>query len=61
MVSLTRFLLEQYFPLHDELCFEEGRAMKDYACGDAAGLDMLRATQGRTARLLARCYGRPEA
>ncbi len=61
MVSLTRFLLDQYFPLHDELCFEEGRAMKDFVCGDAAGLDMLRATQGRTARLLARCYGRREA
>ena len=27
------FLLKNYFPLHDELCFEEGRLMKQYAAG----------------------------
>lgn len=27
------FLLKQFFPLHDELCAEEGRLMKQYACG----------------------------
>ncbi len=27
------FLLKEYFPLHDELCFEEGRAMRQYATG----------------------------
>ena len=58
LVSLVRFLLDNYFPLHDELCFEEGRAMRDYVCGEADGLKMLQATQGRTARLLARCYGK---
>ena len=26
--------MENYFPLHDELCYEEGRAMKEYYCGD---------------------------
>jgi hypothetical protein len=30
------FLEKNFFPLHDELCFEEGRAMKAYACGEAA-------------------------
>ncbi|MCR5522948.1 MAG: hypothetical protein K6F64_04855 [Clostridia bacterium] len=27
------FLLKNYFPLHDDLCFEEGRAMRQYATG----------------------------
>lgn len=27
------FLLKNYFPLHDEVCFEEGRLMKQYAVG----------------------------
>lgn len=33
---LTRyacFLLKNYFPIHDEYCYEEGRMMKLYACG----------------------------
>ncbi len=27
------FLLKEYFPLHDELCWEEGRLMKQFAAG----------------------------
>lgn len=27
------FLLNNYFPVHDEMCFEEGRLMKQYATG----------------------------
>ena len=29
------FLLKNYFPLHDEICFEEGRLMRQYAVGTA--------------------------
>ena len=39
-VSFTLFLLSEYFPVHDEMCFEEGRQMKEYAVGsmeEAAG------------------------
>ncbi len=32
-VRYACFLLKNYFPLHDELCFEEGRMMKQYAVG----------------------------
>ncbi|MDO4294152.1 MAG: CehA/McbA family metallohydrolase [Eubacteriales bacterium] len=32
-VEFVLFLLTEYMPLHDELCFEEGRLMKEYACG----------------------------
>jgi len=54
LVRYARFLLENYFPLHDELCFEEGRLMKDYVCGDAcekeAAAEGLKAVYGRTDR-----------
>lgn len=33
LARYVTFLLKNYFPLHDELCFEEGRAMRQYSCG----------------------------
>jgi predicted metal-dependent phosphoesterase TrpH len=51
-VSFVLFLLEEYFPLHDELCFEEGRLMKEYACGDAQGAILLGKLQGRCEGLM---------
>ena len=50
------FLLKNYFPIHDELCFEEGRLMRQYAVGtpeekeEAAAL--LTALGKRTEKLL---------
>ena len=41
------FLLREFFPLHDELVFEEGRLMKDYVCGDENAAEILRAINGR--------------
>ncbi|MBQ6268200.1 MAG: hypothetical protein IJK64_10580 [Clostridia bacterium] len=41
------FLLKEFFPLHDELCYEEGRAMKDYACGVEGGRETLEFLSGR--------------
>ncbi|MBQ8209097.1 MAG: hypothetical protein IJZ35_00740 [Clostridia bacterium] len=41
------FLLREFFPLHDELTFEEGRLMKDYVCGDKDAERLLRAINGR--------------
>ena len=35
-------------PLHDELCFEEGRLMKAYACGDQEAGEELRRIGKRT-------------
>lgn len=32
-VRYSRFLLDFYFPIHDELCYEEGRLMKQYVTG----------------------------
>ena len=51
MMKYGWFLLTNYFPLHDELCFEEGRLMKAYACGDEeAGAELTRIS-GRMQRL----------
>jgi hypothetical protein len=56
LVKYADFLLNEYFPLHDPLCFEEGRLMKAYACGDGKALELLGLMQGRTAELLDKCF-----
>jgi predicted metal-dependent phosphoesterase TrpH len=56
-VMFTRFLVEEYFPLHDELCYEEGRLMRDYVCGDKEAGELLKRLQGRCAKLMNKCWG----
>lgn len=56
-VRYARFLLENYFPLHDELCYEEGRLMKAYICGqESNAADMLARHHGRTQALRERYF-----
>ena len=54
------WLLKNYFPLHDELCFEEGRLMKQYVTGNEAeraeAKALLTAVHGRTERLLQKYF-----
>lgn len=45
------FLLKHYFPLHDELCYEEGRLMKQYVTGTEE-------EKAEAARTLQCIYGR---
>lgn len=52
LVAYARFLVNNYFPIHDELCFEEGRAMYDYINGVDGSLETLEFLQGRTKKLL---------
>jgi len=47
----TRFLLNNYFPLHDEMCFEEGRMMKEWLLGAADARKSLEIMKGRVKRL----------
>ena len=47
LVRYACFLDQEFFPLHDDLCHEEGRAMKDYACGDEGAKKVLSAIYGR--------------
>ena len=51
LVKYACFLMKNYFPLHDELCFEEGRALKAYACGDKSEKNILELMYGRTERM----------
>ena len=50
LVKYVRFLLDRYFPAHDELCVEEGRLMREYALGDSEAGVALSALHGRVAR-----------
>ena len=51
LVKYTRFLLDEFTPLHDELCFEEGRLMKAYATGDETALAGLQFIHGRMKKM----------
>ena len=51
LVKYVRFLLDDFTPLHDELCFEEGRLMKAYVTGDESALEGLRFIHGRMKKL----------
>ena len=60
--AYAMFLLVEYFPLHDDLCHEEGRLMKEYtAPGDAAASEnakaRLAALKGQTQKLLDKYWG----
>ena len=54
LVRYGCFLLKNYFPLHDELCYEEGRLMKQAATGTdaerAEAVEMLGHIHGRVQR-----------
>lgn len=48
LVKYACFLMNSYFPLHQEACFEQGRAMAEYYCGDReTGLKLLQTLDGR--------------
>jgi len=50
LVKYARFLLDEVTPLHDELCYEEGRLMKASVTGDAEAKETLRFIHGRMKR-----------
>ena len=55
LVRYGCFLLKNYFPIHDDLCIEEGRLMKQYVTGTEAekaeAKALLTAINGRMKRL----------
>lgn len=56
MVSYALFLEQYYFPLHDELCFEEGNQMLSFIAGDENAAKMLEVLHGRTQKLMERIF-----
>ena len=47
ITDFVLFLLTEYMPLHDELCVEEGRLMREYANGDINAGEKLKAEKGK--------------
>ncbi|MCR5263995.1 MAG: hypothetical protein K6D94_08985 [Clostridiales bacterium] len=58
LTKYTAFLFERYFPLHDELCFEEGCSMRDCYLGSGNSRDILSVLNGRVKRFTDRFFGR---
>ncbi len=58
MTKFTIFLLDTYYPVHDELCFEEGRLMRDAYLGDGEARELLVSLSGRVKRYTDRFFGR---
>jgi len=58
LVKYTLFLLREVFPRHDELCFEEGRLMLQYAAGDKSAVERLKQCKGQTVGLYDRLWSK---
>ncbi|MEG1699039.1 MAG: hypothetical protein RR271_05385, partial [Oscillospiraceae bacterium] len=56
LASYAAFLLEEYFPLHQELCKEEGRLMRRLVAGDKSAANAVNALSGRCNTLLEHCF-----
>ncbi len=48
MIAYFAFLDREYFPLHDDLCIEEGRMMKEHVCGNPEAAERLKIMKGQT-------------
>jgi len=59
LVSYALFLLSEYFPLHDEICYEEGRLMLGMAYnGSQEEVPELNAKAGRVSELIRKYMGK---
>jgi hypothetical protein len=58
LVKYALFLMREVFPLHDELCVEEGRLMRLHAAGDESAARRLQERSGQVARLYERLFCR---
>ena len=56
--KLALFCEREIFPMHDELCVEEGRLMQAHLAGDESAVGALAGLQGRTAALYDRLWAR---
>lgn len=58
LVKLTRFLLREYIPYHDRLCFAEGNDMLDYVQGMEGAAERLEACKGQVARFIEKLWAK---
>ena len=59
MVSYAAFLVHHWLPLQRELCFEEGRLMRQFIAGDTDAARQLAGLKGRTAALRQKLFCAP--
>lgn len=57
IVKYCRYLLDTYFPVHDSLCAQQGRLMKDYICGDESAVEILEMIKDRVENYAHRFFG----
>lgn len=58
LTKFTLFLLENYFPYHDELCFIEGHYMKEAYLGSEKARGMLTLLKGQTENYYKNFFGK---
>ncbi|HHU28110.1 TPA: hypothetical protein GXZ54_03010 [bacterium] len=58
LVKYVLYLTKEYFPLHDEICNEEGQYMLDYINGDKDAINKLKKSRGRVKRLINKIFNR---
>jgi len=56
LVAYTHFLLRYVLPVHDELCYEEGRLMIEYAGGKKEVIEELKLLQGQVKKYYERLW-----
>ena len=58
LVAYTHFLLRNYFPVHDELCFASGLFTEAYIHGDEGAKEMIEKTENRILEYEKTFFGR---
>ena len=57
LVKYARYLLREIFPLHDDICHEEGRLMYRYTAGDDDAVQKLKNHKGAVKSLYDKLWG----
>lgn len=57
LVKYALFLIREIFPIHDELCYEEGKLMLEYIAGNQGAASILKGYKGRVARKMNMYWG----
>ncbi len=57
LVKYALFLIREVFPIHDELCNEEGKLMLEYIAGHQDAAQILKGYKGRVSRKMNRFWG----
>lgn len=58
LVKFASYLLLEVFPQHDDMCYEEGRQMIQYAAGNTSAADRLKLMHGQVDRLYGKYWAK---